>query len=225
MSQVFGSRVLPPPSVLPGKVSDAVEAWRSAQERSTQAQAVLAKHKRDALPAARRKDVEAHADSIEQGSTPPKRGAHEERALSKLVELERAVEASQLVQQRAYARMNAAIEERGGDISHLAEKRASEAKERYLAAIDQLAEAVEELRQAFAFKTWASDTSASYKARGLRAVPVPQHGNEPDIGSVLGALRDVIEAPRKPGIPSPFTAPAPEPAPAREDESAPVTAA
>jgi hypothetical protein len=221
VTQVFGSRQLPPPSLLPGKVSDAVEAWRGAAKDAAEAKAALGHHRRAALPAARREDIEQYAAALESGKPPPKRGTHEERADQKLRELERQAAAAELVESRARARMDERISEHAGAIAHAAEKRAAEAKRDFLAAIDALEAASERLREATAFQIWAKDTGAPWKLRALRGVPIPRHSSDaPDLGSVVSALREVVEPPRRPSIPSPFTVAAPveepkgEPAPA-----------
>jgi hypothetical protein len=204
MAQMFGTRVLPPAELVPGEVSDAIEAWREACERSAKARAELGGHRRTGLAAARGKDVEEHARALEQQTAPPKGGKHEGRAIQRLSELERGLAACELVEQRAYARMNQRIAEHSGEVVQLSEKRASKAKQDYLAALADLAAAVEELRTALALKNWAGDPSASYRARGL-GVPVERHADsEPSIESVLDALRAALEPRRSPTLPSPF---------------------
>lgn len=227
MTQVFGSRQLPPPSLLPGKVSDAVEAWRGAAKDAAEAKAELGNHRRVAIPAARREDVEAHAAALEAHKPPPKSGANEQRAHQRLAQLERQAAASELVESRARARMDERISEQAGAIAHAAERRMAEAKKRFLSAIDDLEASVEELTTAIALKAWSEDPSQSYKQRGLRNVPVPQHSDDgPDIGMVVGALRQVLEPRHRPPMPSPFGVrqPQAEPAPAGPDFAAELAA-
>ena len=128
--------------------------------------------------------------------------------------------------------MNAAIEKRASAIAHAAQKRLSAAREKYLGAIDDLEASIEELRTAYALKTWSADPSSSWKARGVRPVPIALYVSDPDVGAVIDALREVVEPPRRPSMPSPFTVAAPqaeaqpevEPAPAAPDYAAELAA-
>jgi hypothetical protein len=219
VSRMFGQRILPPAEAMPPQVADSVAAWREACERSAEARAALGAHRRIGIASARGKDVEEHARALEQQTAPPKGGKHEGRAIQKLSELERGLAACELVEQRAYARMNQRIEEHSGEVVQLSERRAAAAKRDYLAALDDLAAAVEELREAYALKTWSSDPSTSYKARGL-SVPLARHADsEPSIEAILDALREALEPRRRPTLPSPFgVAPQPEPEPEASPE-------
>jgi hypothetical protein len=130
------------------------------------------------IAAARRRDVEQHAAAIEAGAKPPK-AEHERRADQKLGELERAVAAAALVEERCYQRMNSRIEEHRAEIASTAEARLAQAKHAYLGSLSELEQAIGELSAALAIKSWADDPSASYRLRGAR--PVDRLVGEPTV--------------------------------------------
>jgi hypothetical protein len=211
VSQVFGSRVLPPPGELPGPVSDAVTAWREASERATKARVNLGRARREDLPAAKRRDVEQAADALEAGRREPG-PTNERKALDRIAGLERQASAAELVARRADARMVERIEEHAEEIGKLADERLAAARSDYLAAVGDLEASIGRLVEAVALRTWAADPQASWKVRGLRPVPIMQHSSDgASVDSVIAGLREVIEPPKRKPIPSPFSVPAPEP--------------
>jgi hypothetical protein len=208
---MFGQRILPPPEDLPPRVRDAVAARTDSQLKLSEAQDELGNHKRTGIAAARRTDIEEHARAIEEGKPAPKRGQQEERALRKLDELQRSVEANSLVLERATERVDERIAEHQSAISHAAQKRLGDARRGFLSAVDDLDAAVAELVQASALAEWARDPSLSFRPRGapvLVGLTTPA-GDPLGVGAAIDAMRQVFEPRRPRGIPSPFTVPAP----------------
>jgi hypothetical protein len=207
----FGTKEWPPPELLPAAVRDRLTAFGEARDRVAKLAAELGDAQRLGLPQAKRRDLGAAADAVEQGKPAPKT-SHEAKLLTKMQGLEQQIAAAELVQQRCFARLNAAVEEHAGEIAHQAERQMAEARKAYLSAIDELEAAAELVTTAVAFKAWSAEPSGSYKRRGLRNVPIPRHSDEgPDVGMVLDGLRRVMEPRQRPSIPSPFPAPQAEP--------------
>jgi DNA anti-recombination protein RmuC len=208
----FGTKEWPPPELLPAAVRDRLTAFGEARDRVAKLAAELGDAQRLGLPQAKRRDLEAAADAVEQGKPAPKT-SHEAKLLTKMQGLEQQIAAAELVQQRCLARLNAAVEEHAAQISHEAERRMGRAKQDYLDAIERLAGASQALTEAGAFQTWASDpVGSSFKQRSLRNVPIERHADEgPSIDMVLDGLRRVLEPRQRPSIPSPFPAPQAEP--------------
>jgi hypothetical protein len=219
---MYGTRSLPPASLLPGEVADRITAHGQARDRVAKAQAELGSARRIGLPQARQRDIEAAADAVEANRPAPKTN-HEAKLLTKMQGLEQQIAAAELVQQRCLARLNAAVEEHAAQIGHEAERRLGRAKQDYLDAIERLAGASEALTEAVAFKNWSAQPESSFKQRGLRNVPIARHAYEgPDIGMVLDGFRRVMEPRQRPSIPSPFAVPAPQPEPDPKVEPTPA---
>ena len=97
------------------------------------------------------------------------------------------------------------------------------ARAAYVGALDVLESAVGELSEGMALSNWASDPSASFKVRGLRAVPLSPTADRAMVDVVLAALRELVEPRQRPSMRSPFSGPAPDPeAPAVEPTPAPA---
>ena len=206
--QTFGTRTLPPPSLLPEEVSEAVGAYGRARLATGKAQTDLSHHRRVGVPQARERDVEAAADALEDGKQSPE-PKHERNALDKLAGLERSVSAAELVEQRSGQRLDAVIEATSDQIAKAASERTVRAVNDYLTAVDALEQAVADLSEARALSAWASEPSASYKLRAALPVPLVLHSSDPpDVGPVIAGLREAIEPPKRALLPSPFGAPA-----------------
>lgn len=206
MSQTFGTRALPPAESLPKEVKEAVAAFEKAREATGQAHADLGNHRRVGVTQAKQRDIEAAADALEKGKSAPD-PQHERAALDRLAGLERAVSAAELVERRSLQRLNEAIEAHADSIGKLAGERTVQAVNDYLTAVDDLERAVADLNEARALSSWAAEPTGMYKLRTGLAVPVPQHGNDPDVSAVLAGLREAIEPPQRQPLPSPFGAP------------------
>jgi hypothetical protein len=220
MAQTFGVKVWPPPSLLPAAIRDRLTAFGEAQDRVAKLHAQLGNVRRVELPEAQRRDLELGANAVEEGKAPPK-VSHEQKVAQKIAALEHEIQVASLVERRCLERLNAAVEEHAAQISHEAERRATEARKRFLATVDELATAADAVREAFALKAWATSPTMNWKVRGL-GVPVARHADsEADIGMVLDGLRAAIEPRRRPMLPSPFgVAPQPEPEPEAEPAAA-----
>jgi hypothetical protein len=209
MTQTFGVKAWPPPSLLPAAVADKISAHAEARDRVGKLQAQLGNATRIELPQAKQRDVTAAADAVEAGRPAPKT-SHGAKVLTKMQGLEQQIAAAQLVQQRCLSRLNGAVAEHATQISHEAEKRMARAKAAYAEALDSLATVVEELREAVALRSWSADPSTSFKVRGV-SVPIERHADsEPSVDAVLDAMRRALEPRRSPTLPSPFPAPMPE---------------
>ena len=208
MAQTFGTRALPPASLLPEEVKEAVTAYERARLATGKAQAELGNHRRVGVPQARQRDVEAAADALENGKPAPD-PQHERRALDLLAGLERAVSAAELVEQRSAQRLDAVIAATSDQIAKVASERAVRAVTDYLTAVDALERAVNDLNEARALSVWASEPTASYKLRAALPVPLVLHSSDPpDVGPVIAGLREAIEPPQPQPLPSPFAPPA-----------------
>jgi hypothetical protein len=203
---MFGSRVLPPPADLPARVRDAVAAREDSQRKLSEAQAELGNHERVGLPMARQNDIEEHARASEEGKPAPKRGQHEERAVRKLDELQRSVEANSLVLKRATERVDERIAEHRDAINHAAQKRLGDARKDFLRAVDDLDAATAELAMAQALVAWVGDTTLPFKLRAGPTLPslTSPAGDALGIGTVIAALRSIFEPRPAHRIPSPF---------------------
>jgi hypothetical protein len=227
VSPIFGQRILPPAEELPPRVRDAVAAREDSQAKLREAQVELGNLERVGLPRARQKDIEDAASAIEEQKSPPK-PQHEARALRKLDELRRSVQANELVLERATARLDERIAEHQSAISRAAEKRLSDAKSGFRQAVDDLDAATAELIAANALAGWAADPTTIYKQRGGGPVlhGIPSASGDPlTAAEVIAALRTVFE-PRPPcRIPSPFAVPTIESEPAPDAPRQPDYAA
>jgi hypothetical protein len=220
MTQTFGVKVWPPPELLPGAIRDRLTAFGEARDRVAKAQAQLGNVRRVELPEAQRRDLEGAADAVEAGR-PASKVSHEQKVAQKIAGLEHEIQVAELVETRCLARLNGAVEEHAAQISHEAERRMGEARKRFLSTVDELATAADAVREALALKVWAAQPSMNWKVRSV-GVPIERHADaEPDIDSVLAALRVALEPRRRPPMPSPFgTVPAPEPQPEVEPAQA-----
>jgi hypothetical protein len=210
MAQTFGVKGWPPAALLPNEVADKISALAQAQARVAKLHAELGGAQRIGLPQAKRRDLEAAADAVEDGKAAPKVN-HEQKVAQKIAGLEHEIQVAELVEQRCLARLNATVEEHASAISQEAERQMAEARRAYESAIDQLEAAAELVTTAVAFKNWSAQPESSYKQRGLRNVPIARHSDEPDVAAVIDGLRRVMEPRQRPSIPSPFPAPQADP--------------
>jgi hypothetical protein len=161
--QMFGTRTLPPPSLLPHDVARAVEALRGAQARTREAKRSVGQQRRVGVPAARQRDVEATADALERGTKDPG-PKHERQAVEKLADLERSSGAAELVERRARQRLDETIAAHADQINEQAGERMKAAIKAYTSALDRLDEALAELSQAVALSEWAKDPQSFAQA-------------------------------------------------------------
>jgi hypothetical protein len=217
VSPTFGQRILPPAEDLPLRVRDAVAAREDSQRRLREVQVEMGNLERVGLPLARQKDIEDAASAIEEQKSPPK-PQHEARALRKLDELRRSVQANELVLERATARLDERIAEHQSAISDAAEKRLSDARNGFLQAVDDLEAATAELAMAQALVAWVGDTTMPFKLRAGPTLPslTSPAGDPLGVGAAIAALREVFTPRRAHTIPSPFGVPTellPQPTP------------
>jgi hypothetical protein len=206
----FGSRQLPPPSLLPAQVCDVIAAHNEAVERVREARATLTRARRDDLAAAKRADTERAADEIERGKAPG-RPQNEERALDKIAALERQVGAAELVERRALERMDEVISAHADQIREGADERLARARAAYLETLDALEAVVSDLVVALALHRWAGNPSVSYKQSGLRPVPIPRHSSDGvRFASAVAGLRELVPSPVA-AVAGPESTPAAEP--------------
>lgn len=200
--QMFGTRTLPPPSLLPHDVARAVEALRGAQARTREAKRSVGQQRRVGVPAARQRDVEATADALERGTKDPG-PKHERQAVEKLADLERSSGAAELVERRARQRLDETIAAHADQINEQAGERMKAAIKAYTSALDRLDEALAELSQAVALSEWAKDPQSFAQAARVAGAGAGSLRRRPWRRRAVAAMRRAIEPPQRRPIPSP----------------------
>jgi hypothetical protein len=209
-SQIYGTRPLPPPELLPGEIRDTIAAYSGALDAARRAKAAVGEQRRVGLAQAKARDLEAGADALEAGKGLPA-PTYQQKARDKLAALERNAESAELVAERCRVRMDTAITDSAEEIAAQANVRLQRARNNYLAALDAVEEAAGDLATAAALVAWVRDPQSSWKLRAVMA-PLPASSeSRQTVNVLLGAMRQAVEPARRKPVPSPFSVPADDP--------------